>query len=136
MKQGGLVLFDTRDAQMQFAGGGAAPPRRTGCGVSGRHRPAAAGAHAQGPCRHRTFYILDGFVGRTETGPTYIEALPPETEPENRPARAGDGVSPVIIASNDLAAAWAGDSSARGSIRWSPAAIASARWRCAAASIS
>ena len=57
----------------------------------------------------KTFYLLESFVGRTENGATYIEALPPDTEKEGRPARAGDGVSPIIIASNDLAAAWAGD---------------------------
>ena len=68
----------------------------------------------QGHVVTRTFYILDRFVGRTENGPTYIETLPPETEPENRPARAGDGVSPIIIASNDLAAAWAGDALGEG----------------------
>ena len=58
----------------------------------------------------KTFYILDGLVGRADNGPTYIEALPPETGQENRPARAGDGVSPIVIASNDLAAGWAGNS--------------------------
>jgi hypothetical protein len=57
----------------------------------------------------RTFYLLDGLVGRTANGPTYIEALPPDAETGARPARAGDGVSPIIVASNDLAAAWAMD---------------------------
>jgi hypothetical protein len=56
----------------------------------------------------KTFYILDTFPGRYATGQTWVEALPPQAEgEESRPARSGDGVSPIIITSNDLAAAWA-----------------------------
>ncbi len=109
MKQGGLVLFDTRDGGMQFAGG----PRTAAQNwlrtfLADIDLPPLEPA----PRDHvvtKTFYILDNFVGRTENGPTYIEALPPEPDAANRPARAGDGVSPIIIASNDLAAGWAGD---------------------------
>ena len=111
MKQGGLVLFDTRDAGLQFEGGPRTPAQnwlRTF--LADIDLPPLEPA----PRDHvvtKTFYILDNFVGRTETGPTFIEALPPETgDSANRPARAGDGVSPIIIVSNDLAAAWAGDS--------------------------
>jgi hypothetical protein len=109
MKQGGLVLFDTRDGGMQFEGGPRTPAQnwlRTF--LADIDLPPLEPA----PRDHvvnRTFYILENFVGRTEGGPTYIEALPPEPDAANRPVRAGDGVSPVIIASNDLAAAWAGD---------------------------
>jgi hypothetical protein len=63
----------------------------------------------------KTFYLLDRIVGRTAVGQTWIEALPP-VDPNDRnprPARAGDGVSPIIIASDDLAAAWASDSGGR-----------------------
>ena len=57
----------------------------------------------------KTFYLLDRIVGRTEIGQTWIEALPPPDPNDRapRPARAGDSVSPIIIASDDLAAAWA-----------------------------
>jgi len=63
----------------------------------------------------KTFYLLDRIVGRTAVGQTWIEALPP-VDPNDRrpkPARAGDDVSPIIIASDDLAAAWASDDSGR-----------------------
>jgi hypothetical protein len=109
MKQGGLVLFDTRDGGMQFDSGPATPAQAwLKTFLKGVDLPPLEPI----PKDHvvtRTFYLLDGFVGRTENGPTYIEALPPESAAESRPARAGDGVSPLVIASNDLAAAWAGD---------------------------
>ncbi|MGO8738308.1 DUF4159 domain-containing protein [Rhodoblastus sp.] len=110
MKQGGLVLFDTRDAAMEVPGG---PPTRARQWLQDFLKDIDLPPLAPAPPNHvvyRTFYILDGLVGRADNGPTYIEALPPETGQENRPARAGDGVSPIVIASNDLAAGWAGDS--------------------------
>ena len=63
----------------------------------------------------KTFYLLERVVGRTSVGQTWIEALPP-IDPNDRavrPARAGDDVSPIIVASDDLAAAWASDDSGR-----------------------
>ena len=85
----------------------------------------------------KTFYLIDHFVGRTEDGQTWIEALPP-LDPNDRtprPARAGDSVSPIVVTSNDLAAAWASDSDGRPLYPLIPAGRVSARWRCAAASI-
>ncbi len=110
MKQGGLVLFDTRDADMQVAGG---PPTPAHAWLQDFLKNIDLPPLAPAPPNHvvyRTFYILEGLIGRAENGPTYLEALPPETGKENRPALAGDGVSPIIIASNDLAAGWASDS--------------------------
>ena len=57
----------------------------------------------------KTFYLLRDFPGRFNTGQTWVEALPREDDDETaqKPARGGDGVSPIIITSNDLAGAWA-----------------------------
>jgi hypothetical protein len=55
----------------------------------------------------KAFYLIDTFPGRYADGQTWIEAIPRETNSGDRPARAGDGVSPIIITSNDLASAWA-----------------------------
>ena len=57
----------------------------------------------------KTFYLLKEFPGRFNSGQLWVEALPAanEDEPASRPARAGDGVSSIIITSNDLAGAWA-----------------------------
>ena len=38
-----------------------------------------------------------------------MESLSDAPQDPNRPARGGDGVSPIIITGNDLAAAWAVD---------------------------
>jgi hypothetical protein len=57
----------------------------------------------------KTFFLLHDFPGRFTNGQLWVEALPPENEDEaqNRPARAGDGVSSILITSNDFAGAWA-----------------------------
>ena len=57
----------------------------------------------------KTFFLLRDFPGRFTSGQTWVETLPREDDDEaaSRPARGGDGVSPIIITSNDLAGAWA-----------------------------
>jgi hypothetical protein len=107
MKEGGTVIFDTRDA-MNTRPGGAPTPE----GQALRRMLATLDIPELEPVPRdhvltKTFYLLDRFPGRYASGQTWVEALPPATEGERRPARAGDGVSPIIITSNDLAAAWA-----------------------------
>jgi hypothetical protein len=112
MKQGGTVLFDTRDALE-------APPTPGGANqgpgmqalrtiLSSLDIPELEPV----PREHvltKTFYLLKEFPGRFNSGQLWVEALPAvnEDEPASRPARAGDGVSSIIITSNDLAGAWA-----------------------------
>ncbi|MGY4234844.1 hypothetical protein ACVIIW_003791 [Bradyrhizobium sp. USDA 4449] len=112
MKQGGTVIFDTRDAVE-------APPGDNGASqtpgmqtlrelLSSLDVPELEPV----PREHvltKTFYLLRDFPGRFNTGQTWVEALPRDDDDENaqRPARGGDGVSPIIITSNDLAGAWA-----------------------------
>jgi hypothetical protein len=59
----------------------------------------------------KTFFLLRDFPGRFTEGQLWVEALPADNEDEDtgnsRPARAGDGVSSILITSNDLAGAWA-----------------------------
>jgi len=112
MKNGGTVLFDTRDAID-------APP-----GVGGETRSPGMIELRKilssldipqlepVPRDHvltKTFYLLRDFPGRFDAGQLWVEALPPEgeQEQETRPARGGDGVSSILITSNDLAGAWA-----------------------------
>ncbi len=107
MKQGGSVLFDTRDALTARSGGESSPEqlwlRRLLANVDVPELEPVPRDHVL----TKTFYLLDSFVGRTTIGQMWIEALPPEAERANRPVRSGDNVSPILITSNDLAGAWA-----------------------------
>jgi hypothetical protein len=112
MKHGGTVLFDTRDAieAAPGAGGESQTPGMQALRdiLSSLDVPELE----PGPREHvltKTFYLLRDFPGRFNTGQTWVEALPREDDDEaaSRPARGGDGVSPIIITSNDLAGAWA-----------------------------
>jgi len=105
------VLFDTRDALDARPSG---PPtsesqwlRQLLAGVDVPELEPVPRDHVL----TKTFYLLDHIVGRTDMGTTWVEALPP-LDPNDRiarPVRASDSVSPIIITSNDLAAAWAVD---------------------------
>ena len=108
MKNGGTIVFDTRDALTQRPGGQPTPEqlwlRKLLDNVDVPELEVVPKDHVV----TKTFYLLDSFVGRTTVGQTWIEALPPDTgDRTHRPVRAGDNVSPLIITSNDLAAAWA-----------------------------
>jgi hypothetical protein len=111
MKNGGTIVFDTRDALNQTPGGAATPEgqwlRQLLAGVDVPELEPVPRDHVV----TKTFYLIDRFVGRTEVGQTWIEALPPPDPNDRtpRPARAGDSVSPIVITANDLAAAWAAD---------------------------
>jgi hypothetical protein len=113
MKQGGTVLFDTRDAVEAPLGPGGAT-RGPGMAalrtiLSSLDIPELEPV----PRDHvltKTFYLMKEFPGRFATGQLWVEATQPaseDEEPSSRPARAGDGVSSIIITSNDFAGAWA-----------------------------
>jgi hypothetical protein len=109
MKNGGTVIFDTRDALESRPGGPPTPEtqwlRALLAGVDVPELEPVPRDHVI----TKTFYLLDSFVGRTDMGQTWIEALPPPDPNDRapRPARSGDNVSPIIVTSNDLAGAWA-----------------------------
>jgi hypothetical protein len=112
MKQGGTVLFDTRDAVE-------APPGPNGESqtpgmLTLRNILSALDVPELEPVPRehvltKTFYLLRDFPGRFNSGPTWVETLPRDDgdDAASRPARGGDGVSPIIITSNDFAGAWA-----------------------------
>ncbi|GJE37540.1 DUF4159 domain-containing protein [Methylobacterium persicinum] len=108
MRNGGTVLFDTRDALTSRPGSPATPEatylRKMLATLEVPELEPVPADHVL----TKAFYLVDSFPGRYATGQTWVEALPPAPEGgERRPARAGDGVSPIIITSNDLATAWA-----------------------------
>ncbi len=115
MKNGGTMIFDTRDALIARPGG---PPTAEALWLRTFLEGVDVPELEPVPHDHvltKTFYLLDRIVGRTAIGQTWIEALPPPDPHDRvqRPARAGDSVSPIIIASDDLAAAWAEDADRR-----------------------
>jgi hypothetical protein len=112
MKQGGTVLFDTRDAIEAPPGDGGASQTPGMLALRNILSSLDVPELEPVPREHvltKTFYLLRDFPGRFNTGQTWVETLPREDDDEAaaRPARGGDGVSPIIITSNDLAGAWA-----------------------------
>jgi hypothetical protein len=112
MRNGGTILFDTRDLSLGSVRGPSAPGEQTLRRLIGKlDMPPLE----QVPSDHvltKTFYLIQNFPGRWDGGKVWIEALPP-AGPGSGPARGGDGVSPVIIGGNDWAAAWAIDAQGR-----------------------
>lgn len=113
MKQGGTIVFDTRDQGSSALGGTANSPeaRRLQLILSGLDIPPLEPV----PLDHvltKSFYLLSSFPGRYAGGDLWVEQIG-GAESAERPARAGDGVSTIMITSNDLAAAWAIDASGR-----------------------
>ncbi|WP_420861169.1 DUF4159 domain-containing protein [Algirhabdus cladophorae] len=110
LRTGGMILFDTRDADT--ARFGASSP-------NGRKLQALAASLDIPPIEPipgdhvltRTFYLLQDFPGRFASREVWVEAAPPDAEQaEGMPFRnLNDGVTPVVIGGNDWAAAWAVD---------------------------
>jgi hypothetical protein len=106
LRSGGAILFDTRDA-------GTAPPGRdTPARLALRRVMASLDVPplAQVDAQHvltKSFYLLDRFPGRWESGEVWVEASSMPSGEEEAGARSDDGVSSILIGSNDWAAAWA-----------------------------
>ena len=111
MKQGGTVLFDTRDAVVAPPGAGG-ETRSPGM-LELRKILSSLDIPELEPVPRdhvltKTFYLLRDFPGRFNAGQLWVEAMPAANDEQtSRPVRASDGVSSIIITSNDLAGAWA-----------------------------
>ncbi|MEO0495934.1 MAG: DUF4159 domain-containing protein [Pseudomonadota bacterium] len=116
MKNGGTVLFDTRNGlpeNFSVRGGQTPSEARLAAILESLDIPPLEPV----PPDHvltKSFYLLDNFPGRFANSPLWVEALPiPVEGAPRRPARAGDGVSSIMISGNDLAGAWALDEAGR-----------------------
>ena len=110
LRTGGMIVFDTRDADI--AGFGAATPE--GRKLQQLAAPLDIPPLEPVPEDHvltRTFYLLNAFPGRYAGREVWVEAAPPDAELiEGMPFRdLNDNVTPVVIGGNDWAAAWAMD---------------------------
>ncbi|HVV27708.1 MAG TPA: DUF4159 domain-containing protein [Rhizomicrobium sp.] len=111
MRNGGTILFDTRDLSLGAVRGAASPGEQTLRRLTGTLDLPPLEPVPADHVLTKAFYILRDFPGRWTGGRVWVEALPPAPKNGAPPARGGDGVSPVIIGGNDWAAAWAVDGS-------------------------
>lgn len=113
MKQGGMVVFDTRDANLGLPTGLALNGRGTPLQrLLGRLDIPRLEPVPEGHVLTKSFYLLRSFPGRWDGGQMWVEAdSNPNTVKKQgeRKAQHADGVTSIIVTSNDLAAAWALD---------------------------
>jgi len=113
MKQGGTVLFDTRDAVLAPPGPGGetqSAGMQTLRSILGSLDIPELEPIPKDHVLTKTFFLLRDFPGRYNTGQLWVEAIPTADDVDDEmkhPARGGDGVSSILITSNDLAGAWA-----------------------------
>lgn len=115
LKNGGTILFDTRDANS------VTPPRlgaTTPEGETLRRLLAYIDVPPLEPVPPdhvltKAFYLLSEFPGRWAGSELWVESLSDAPQTPGRPARGGDGVAQIIITGNDLAGAWAVDDTGR-----------------------
>ena len=119
MKEGGLIVFDTRDYG-QGAPMGLALPGKNGTALQRLLARLDVPRLEPVPETHvltKSFYLLKSFPGRWDGGQLWVEASDGEDDAAaggTRKARRADGVTSIMITSNDFAAAWALDERHRG----------------------
>jgi hypothetical protein len=100
MENGGIILIDTEgsDSDAQGSGAGMQPGASQALrqAVAGLDVPALAPLTEHHVLAH-SFYLLRDFPGRYDGAPVWVAAAEDASN---------DGVSPIIIGSNDWAAAW------------------------------
>ncbi|NDW03040.1 DUF4159 domain-containing protein [Jiella pacifica] len=109
MKQGGTVLFDVSDDALSSLGNSVSPGQRRLRDILGDLDIPPLEPVPQDHVLTKAFYILSSFPGLHSDSPLWVESLVPDAEGNSRPARGGDGVSSLMITSNDFAGAWAVD---------------------------
>ena len=115
LKNGGTILFDTRDANS------VTPPRFGATTPEGEKLRQILSYIDVPPLEPvppdhvltKAFYLLSEFPGRWTGSDLWVESLSDAPQTPGRPARGGDGVSQILITGNDLAGAWAVDDTGR-----------------------
>ena len=113
MKQGGMIIFDTRDygqgIPIGFSQRGNRRSETPLQRLIGKLDIPRLEPVPQGHVLTKSFYLLDAFPGRWGGGQLWVEAGGGNTILANRKARQADGVSSILITANDFASAWALD---------------------------
>jgi hypothetical protein len=112
MKQGGMIVFDTKDYQMPFSGSAAGQSPAL-ANLLGRLDIPRLEPVPEDHVLTKSSYLMRGFPGRWDGGTLWVEAQSADENGETRRALKSDGVSSILITSNDLAGAWALDDSNR-----------------------
>ena len=109
MKSGGTIFFDTRDdnASTQSLTGSPSLSTLALRGILDRLDVPSLEPVPDGHVLTRAFYLLQTFPGRWAGGQLWVEAR--TSNEASIKAAASDGVTSIIIGSNDYAAAWATD---------------------------
>ncbi|WP_128293782.1 DUF4159 domain-containing protein [Afifella aestuarii] len=109
MQNGGTILFDTRDAgnPMPNSALSATPETQALRQILSEIDVPALQPVPPDHVLTKAFYLLSTFPGRWDQSQLWVEAIADQPDDTGRPARGGDGVSPILITGNDFAAAWA-----------------------------
>ena len=107
MKNGGTILFDTRDQDRAIVGT-LTPGTMTLRRLLGQLDLPAIEPLSDDHVLTKSFYLMHSFPGRWDGGQIWVEAT------AGRDAgRTNDGVSTIVVGSNDYAAAWARNAAGR-----------------------
>ena len=109
LRGGGMILFDTRDAHLSTGLSGGTPNGRVLQKIAARLEIPPLEPVPDDHVLTRSFYLLKELPGRHVGPSVWIEAARADAKlADGMPFRnLNDGVSPVIIGSNDWASAWA-----------------------------
>jgi hypothetical protein len=111
MKQGGLIIFDTRDHETSLTGAGT--QNQALSRLIGQLDIPPLEPVPESHVLTKSFYLMRSFPGRWDGGALWVEAEPQDEVERSERSRRTDGVSSLVITSNDLAGAWALDQSNR-----------------------
>jgi len=111
MKQGGLIIFDTRDQGVSATDTGTQNKALTR--LIGQLDIPPLEPVPENHVLTKSFYLMRSFPGRYDGGSLWVEAEPQDETERSERSRRTDGVSSIVITSNDLASAWALDDANR-----------------------
>jgi Domain of unknown function (DUF4159) len=107
MKQGGFIIFDTRDQERALPG--SATQSKALTRLIGQLDVPPLEPVPEDHVLTKSFYLMRDFPGRWDGGTLWVEAEPENEADRSERSRRTDGVSSIVVTSNDLASAWALD---------------------------
>ena len=107
MKQGGFIIFDTRDQDTAMPG--ANTQSKALSRLIGQLDVPPLEPVPETHVLTKSFYLMRSFPGRFDGGTLWVEAEPEDEADRSERSRRTDGVSSIVVTSNDLASAWALD---------------------------